>query len=179
MPSFTVYKGAKDGKVYKSTTEKGSLENDQVLLRITASGLCGTDLHYRTTDMALGHEGVGIVEELGPSVTHLKKGDRVGWGYQHNSCGHCQECLKGTETYCKERAMYAGADKDQGSFASHAVWKEAFLFKIPDEISDEAAAPLMVSCDAEGFWARLVLIRLLVRWCYCFQRSACVQCAAN
>lgn len=40
--------------------------------------------------------------------------------------------------------MYASADLDQGSFASHAIWREAFLFKIPDEISDEDAAPLYV-----------------------------------
>lgn len=93
--------------------------------------------------MALGHEGVGIVEELGPGATFLKKGDRVGWGYEHNSCGHCQECLKGNETYCPERAMYGMTDLDQGSFATHAVWREAFLFKVPDALSDEQAAPLM------------------------------------
>lgn len=40
--------------------------------------------------------------------------------------------------------MYAAADLDQGSFASHAVWREAFLFKLPDELTDEAAAPLYV-----------------------------------
>jgi D-arabinose 1-dehydrogenase-like Zn-dependent alcohol dehydrogenase len=82
MVSFTVYKGAKDGKVYKSQTEKGDLKGDQVLLKVTASGLCGTDLHFRKADMGLGHEGVGVVQETGPGVTHLKKGDRVGWGYQ-------------------------------------------------------------------------------------------------
>ncbi|CAK1356685.1 alcohol dehydrogenase [Cercospora beticola] len=143
MVSFTVYKGGKDGKVTKATTEKGELERDQVLVRVTASGLCGTDLHYRTADMALGHEGVGVIEDVGPQVTYMKKGDRVGWGYLHNSCGHCQECLRGNETYCPERAMYAMANTDQGSFASHAVWREAYLFKIPDSLSDEAAAPLM------------------------------------
>jgi D-arabinose 1-dehydrogenase-like Zn-dependent alcohol dehydrogenase len=93
--------------------------------------------------MGLGHEGVGIVEEVGPAVTHLKKGDRVGWGYEHDSCGHCQQCLCGNETYCPERAMYGMADLDQGSFATHAVWREAFLFSIPDSLSDEVAAPLM------------------------------------
>ncbi|KXS99284.1 hypothetical protein AC578_6207 [Pseudocercospora eumusae] len=143
MVSFTVFKGHKDGKVVKSETEKGELTGDQVLLKVTVSGLCGTDLHYRTTDMVLGHEGVGVVQETGPGVTYLKKGDRVGWGYEHDSCGHCQECLRGNETYCKERAMYAEADLDQGSFASHAVWREAFLFRIPDSMSDEVAAPLM------------------------------------
>lgn len=63
-------------------------------------------VHYAKNDMALGHEGVGIVEQLGPDVKYLKKGDRVGWGYEHDSCGHCEQCLKGEETYCAERAMY-------------------------------------------------------------------------
>ena len=92
--------------------------------------------------MVLGHEGVGVVEAVGPDVKVLKKGDRVGWGYEHDSCGHCDQCLSGRETYCPERKMYGLADFDQGSFASGAVWREAFLFKTPDGLSDEAAAPL-------------------------------------
>merc|ERR1712130_483929 len=77
-----------------------------------------------------------------PQVKYMKKGDRVGWGYEHNSCEHCQQCLRGNETYCPERQMYGLADLDQGSMASHAVWREAFLFQIPDGLSDEDAAPL-------------------------------------
>ncbi|KAK0363346.1 hypothetical protein LTR91_019112 [Friedmanniomyces endolithicus] len=142
MPSFTVFKGSKDGSIQQSETKKNDLTGDQVLLKVTASGLCGTDMHYRTSDMVLGHEGVGIVESLGPDTKYLKKGDRVGWGYEHDSCGHCEQCLKGSETYCAERAMYGYADLDQGSFAKGAVWREAFLFKIPDNLPDEAAAPL-------------------------------------
>ena len=91
----------------------------------------------------LGHEGIGIVAATGPEVRKLKKGDRVGWGYQHDCCGECQQCLKGTETFCAERQMYGDADLDQGSLAYGAVWREAFLFHIPDAISDEDAAPLM------------------------------------
>ncbi|KAK6069940.1 alcohol dehydrogenase [Seiridium cupressi] len=143
MPSFTVFKGSKDGLPVKSTTTKpDQLTGDLVLIKVTASGVCGTDLHYKTQDMGLGHEGVGVVEQVGPDAKVLKKGDRVGWGYEHDSCGHCNQCLAGAETYCAERAMYAYADLDQGSFASHGVWREAFLFKIPDGMSDEAAAPL-------------------------------------
>jgi D-arabinose 1-dehydrogenase-like Zn-dependent alcohol dehydrogenase len=143
MPTFTVFKGSKDGKIVKSETTRPDLKNDEVLVKVTASGLCGTDEHYRHADMALGHEGAGVVQELGPSVTHLKKGDRVGWGYQHNSCGHCEWCLSGRETFCAERAMYGYADLDQGSMGSAAVWKESFLYKIPDSITDAEAAPLM------------------------------------
>lgn len=140
--SYTVYKGSESGAIKKATNTKPALTGDQVFIRVTASGLCGTDMHYRKADMALGHEGVGVVEETGPACTLLKKGDRVGWGYEHDSCSHCEQCLKGTETYCPERKMYGYADADQGSFASHGVWREAFLFKTPDSLPDEAAAPL-------------------------------------
>jgi D-arabinose 1-dehydrogenase-like Zn-dependent alcohol dehydrogenase len=143
MPSFTVFKGSKDGKIVKSETNKGDLQNDQVLVKITASGLCGTDEHYKGADMVLGHEGAAVVEQIGPNVKSLKKGDRVGWGYEHDCCGACEFCLTGRETYCPERQMYGDADLDQGSFGSHAVWREAFLFKIPDQMTDAEAAPLM------------------------------------
>lgn len=92
--------------------------------------------------MVLGHEGVGVVEAVGPDVKYLKKGDRVGWGYETDSCGHCHACISGEEIFCPERAMYGEAARDQGSFASGAVWREAFLHRTPDEISDEDAAPL-------------------------------------
>lgn len=144
MPSFTVFKGSKDGKIVETQTKKSDkLEGDHVYMRVTASGLCGTDLHYKTTDMGLGHEGVGVVEEVGPEVRSLKKGDRVGWSYNHDSCGECMQCMIGKEILCAKRAMYGYADLDQGSMASHAVWREKFLFRIPDEISDADAAPLM------------------------------------
>ncbi|KAI9933710.1 hypothetical protein MW887_004781 [Aspergillus wentii] len=140
---FTVYKGSSDGSIKKATTHRDALSRDQVLVRVTHSGLCGTDIHYKTTDMALGHEGAGVVESIGPDVLDLKKGDRVGWGYEHDCCGRCNQCLTGWETFCPDRKMYAAADTDQGSFASHAVWREAFLFRIPDGLSNEDSAPLM------------------------------------
>jgi D-arabinose 1-dehydrogenase-like Zn-dependent alcohol dehydrogenase len=108
MPEFTVFKGSKDGSIVKATTKK-ELGYDEVLVKVTHSGLCGTDEHYKHEDMALGHEGAGIVEEVGASVKTFRKGDSVGWGYQHNSCGHCKQCLTGHETLCPERAMYGMA----------------------------------------------------------------------
>ncbi|KAF2764860.1 GroES-like protein [Teratosphaeria nubilosa] len=153
MPSFSVFKGSSDGSIKKTETKKPELKGDQVLLKVTASGLCGTDLHYKKADMVLGHEGVGVVEELGPDCKHLKKGDRVGWGYEHDSCGLCEQCLIGNETHCPERQMYGMADLDQGSFAHGAVWREAFLFKIPDGMSDEVAAPMQ--CGGATVWNAL------------------------
>lgn len=73
----------------------------------------------------------------------LNRGDRVGFGYLNYSCGRCEQCLTGKETFCPERIMYGMGDFHVGSFASHTVWREAYLFKIPDSISNEYAAPLM------------------------------------
>ena len=92
--------------------------------------------------MVLGHEGVGIVEAVGPACHSLKRGDHVGWGYEVDCCGHCIECLQGTETYCPDRAMYGVSNLDQGSFATHAIWRESFLYPIPQGLSDIDAAPL-------------------------------------
>jgi D-arabinose 1-dehydrogenase-like Zn-dependent alcohol dehydrogenase len=130
----------------------------------------GTDVHFRETDMVLGHESAAIVVELGSTCTRLKKqvpfflalfpfpfpclllptsltnsprGDRVGWGFQRNACFHCTQCLNNTDQFCADREFYGEQNLDQGSFASHAVWKEAYLFKIPDSIPQEVAGPLM------------------------------------
>lgn len=92
--------------------------------------------------MVLGHEGVGIVQGLGPLTTHLRIGDRVGWGYATDSCGHCDECLRGEDVFCAQRALYGEAHPDQGSFSSGAVWREAFLHRLPDALADTDAAPL-------------------------------------
>ncbi|KKY26482.1 putative nadp-dependent alcohol dehydrogenase [Phaeomoniella chlamydospora] len=141
MVEFTVFKGSKEGKLVKSTVSK-ELGAKEVLIQVTHSGLCGTDLHFKHADMALGHEGVGVVTEVGKDVTLVKTGERVGWGYEHSCCGHCKQCYTGFETLCPERAMYGYADLDQGSMATAAVWKEDFLFKIPDGLSSAEAAPL-------------------------------------
>ncbi|KAI9823144.1 MAG: hypothetical protein M1832_002587 [Thelocarpon impressellum] len=140
---ITVLKGSKEGKIVKSTTHKDGLKDDEVLLKVTHSGLCGTDHVYKHQDMVLGHEGVGIVQEVGKDVTTFKVGDRAGFGYQHDSCGHCGECLSGRETYCPGRHFYGTHELDQGSMASHAVWRAAFLFAIPEAIKSEDASPLM------------------------------------
>lgn len=141
MPQFTVFKGSKDQKVIQSQSTRDVGPNE-VLLRVTHSGLCGTDVHYKGADMVLGHEGVGVVEQVGGQVTLHKKGDRVGWGYNHSCCNHCRQCLSGADIFCPERQLYGAADLDQGSFATHAVWNENFVFGIPEGLASEHAAPL-------------------------------------
>jgi alcohol dehydrogenase (NADP+) len=71
--------GDPDGKIVIKTSIR-AIGNLEVLVRVTHSGVCGTDVHDRTSGCGLGHEGVGHVETTGESVTSVKIGDRVGWG---------------------------------------------------------------------------------------------------
>ncbi|MEU6477242.1 zinc-dependent alcohol dehydrogenase [Streptomyces sp. NPDC047017] len=82
-------------------------EPTDAVVRITSSGLCGSDLHlyevltpFMTPGDILGHEPMGIVEEVGPEVTNLKPGDRVVVPFQI-SCGHCFMCSSGLQTQCE------------------------------------------------------------------------------
>ncbi|KAF2420704.1 GroES-like protein, partial [Tothia fuscella] len=142
MRTFTIFKGSKSGDIVKSQTTLQDLMGDQLYIRITASGLCGTDLHYTHSDSCLGHEGCGIVEAVGPSAKRFNIGDRVGFGYLRESCGYCQQCLSGNEIFCANRDTYENPS-NVGSMASHTVWRESYVFAIPAAMADEDAAPLM------------------------------------
>jgi len=86
----------------------------EVLVRIAAAGLCHSDLSVidgsrpRPTPMALGHEAAGVVEELGPGVDDLAKGDHVVLVFVP-SCGHCQPCATGRPALCEPAAAANGA----------------------------------------------------------------------
>ncbi|KAF2813293.1 GroES-like protein [Mytilinidion resinicola] len=145
MPSdITVFKGSASGQLVQSITPGAPLQEGQVLIKIHHASLCGTDLHYLHSDQVIGHEGAGIVEELGPDVKHLKVGARVGFGWHHDSCGACPECLRGDGPHCRvDPHAFGDHELDQGGFATHAVWKADFLHPIPDALSTADAAPLM------------------------------------
>lgn len=92
--TFEVFRGSKEGKIVPDTTTR-TLGNNEVYIETTHSGLCGTDEHALHTGMVLGHEGVGIVRQLGRDVKDVKVGDCVGFGYTHYVCGTCEKCLSG------------------------------------------------------------------------------------
>lgn len=72
--SFTVYRGAPDGSIIETVTSLTDrpLVNDEVYVHVTHSGVCGSDLHCLPFGIALGHEGVGVVDKLGPNVKRLQ-----------------------------------------------------------------------------------------------------------
>lgn len=121
----------------------------QALVEIFASGVCHTDLHAADGDWPVkptlpftpGHEGAGIVVALGPGVTHLKLGDRVGIAWLHSACGHCKFCLSGWETLCLEQKN-SGYSVD-GSFAQYALAQADYLGRIPENLTFVDAAPIL------------------------------------
>ncbi|KAH7400248.1 chaperonin 10-like protein [Cadophora sp. MPI-SDFR-AT-0126] len=154
MPSFTVFRGSEGRAIIQDTTTKDIGAYD-VLIETTHSGVCASDENYRRKDMVLGHEGAGIIKQVGNKVTKFKicRGDRCGWGYQHSCCSQCKQCLRGTEIFCPKKTLFGFHDFDQGSFGTGAVWNEDFVFHIPDGLINAEAAPLM--CAGSTVWNAL------------------------
>lgn len=120
----------------------------QLLVRIKACGVCHTDLHAAHGDWPVkpklplipGHEGVGVIEEVGEGVAHLQVGDRVGIPWLYSACGYCEYCLTGRETLCLSQ-QNAGYSVD-GSYAEYCLADADYVVKIPDNLDFIEAAPL-------------------------------------
>jgi D-arabinose 1-dehydrogenase-like Zn-dependent alcohol dehydrogenase len=136
-------------------------EPGAILLRVTQSAICGSDLHLYRGDSrnpiphggrAMGHEGTGVVHSLGDGVTSdasgspLKEGDRVvhspiTWG-----CHHCQMCLMGEQNLCTGKLVTPPAGTHPffvGMFADYYYVPPGMpVFKVPDELSDDVIAPV-------------------------------------
>ena len=143
---------------------------DEVLVRIAAVGLCGTDLHnvkgewQRPTPMVLGHEGAGVVEHVGSDVSSLRPGDRVVLSWAP-ACGDCADCRRGRPAACVplHRAIAAGTLVDgrtgmsldgqtvyrgtaTGALTEWLVVTERVALPIGDEVPLEQAA--LLGCAA-------------------------------
>ncbi|MFP7477958.1 NAD(P)-dependent alcohol dehydrogenase [Terribacillus saccharophilus] len=136
--------------------KRRELDNQDVLIEIKYAGICHSDIHTAHGEwgevnypLVPGHEIAGIVTDVGTEVTKYKVGDRVGVGCMVDSCGECENCVKGEEQYCLKGNIptYAGVDKygepTQGGYSSHIVVTEDFVVRIPDNIELDAAAPLL------------------------------------
>ncbi len=121
----------------------------QVLVRIEACGLCHTDIHAAHGDWPIkpplplipGHEGVGIVEALGPGAgEEISEGDRVAIPWLGFACGHCRYCNSGRETLC-EAQINTGYGMD-GGYAEYVAAYARHVVKVPDGVDSLDAAPL-------------------------------------
>lgn len=120
----------------------------EVVVKIEASGLCHTDIHAAHGDWPVkpklpftpGHEGVGVVEELGANVTDVAVGDRVAIPWLGYACGTCDYCVSGWETLC-ESQLNTGYSVD-GGFAEYAKAHARHVVKVPKAVDPFDAAPL-------------------------------------
>jgi len=121
----------------------------QILMKTEACGVCHTDLHAAKGDWPVkpslpfipGHEAIGVVAAVGPGVTVVKKGDRVGVPWLHSACGHCEHCLAGWETVCAE-AQFGGYTRN-GGFAEYVLADPNYVAHVPAGLSANDAAPLI------------------------------------
>lgn len=120
----------------------------EVLIKVSACGICRTDLHVvegelapRRSPVIPGHQVVGTVEEIGESVEGFSLGERVGAAWLHQTCGKCPYCLKGRENLC-ENAEFTGWTRD-GGFAEFITAPADFVYPLPEGFSDTQAAPLL------------------------------------
>lgn len=121
---------------------------NQVLIRVSACGVCRTDLHVRDGDLEnarlpliLGHEIVGIVEALGAEASRHKIGDRVCVPWLGKTCNNCFYCLSNRENLC-EQPLFTGYTID-GGFAEYTVADQSYVFAAPEGYSDVELAPLL------------------------------------
>lgn len=135
-----------DHQVSVEDKQLRSLNYGEALLQMECCGVCHTDLHVKNGDfgdktgVVLGHEGIGIVKEIGPGVTALQPGDRasVAWFYQ--GCGHCEYCNTGRETLC--RAVKNAGYSVDGGMAEQCIVQADYAVKVPDGLDSAAASSI-------------------------------------
>ncbi|HTK09492.1 MAG TPA: zinc-binding dehydrogenase [Ktedonobacteraceae bacterium] len=133
-----------------------TIGDNDVLVRVRATGICHTDVHYREGSSPVGplpktpgHEVAGIVEQVGKQVTTVTMGERVCIHYVL-SCGTCSYCIKGQEQFCAQGSM-VGRYAD-GGYAQYVSVPASNVVHLPDEIPFEQGAILMCS-SATAFHA--------------------------
>jgi propanol-preferring alcohol dehydrogenase len=120
----------------------------QVVVKIETSGLCHTDIHAAHGDWPVkptppfvpGHEGVGLVEQIGLGVAGLREGDRVAVPWLGWACGYCEYCASGRETLCPDQRN-TGYSVD-GCYAEYVLADAAYVGRVPDGVDPLDAAPL-------------------------------------
>jgi L-iditol 2-dehydrogenase len=132
---------------------------DEVLVRVTAVGVCGSDVHYFehgrigkfvvSEPLILGHEAGGYVAAAGENVSTVSEGDRVSIE-PGVPCRDCAQCLAGRYNLCQAIKFFATPPHD-GAFAQYVVMPASFVYPVPDQLDDDEAAliePLSVGVNA-------------------------------
>jgi alcohol dehydrogenase (nicotinoprotein) len=170
-----VYEAGKPIEIEELDLDKP--QDGEVLIRYTHAGLCHSDVHVAHGDlearlpMVLGHEGAGIIEEVGPGVTRVKAGDHVVCSFIPN-CGTCRYCANGQQSICDmgatilegylpgERFPNTGPRGDYGAmcmlgtFSQYGVIHQNSCVKVDDDLPLEKA--VLVGCGVPTGWGSAV-----------------------
>jgi len=165
------YQGIKDIQV-KEVQDPKIEKPDDMIVRLTSTAICGSDLHLVhgmvpnfPKDFIIGHEPVGVVEEVGPEVTKVKKGDRVIIPF-NISCGECFFCKNQLESQCDnsnphgEMGAFFGYSETAGGYAGaqaeylRVPYANFTPFRIPDdcEVEDEKLV-LIADAMSTAYWS--------------------------
>jgi alcohol/geraniol dehydrogenase (NADP+) len=128
--------------------DPGALRADEVEIKISHCGVCHSDIHLIDNDWGIskypfvpGHEIVGTVVAVGSAVKDRTMGERVGVGWQADSCGICEWCRQGAEQLCaKSQPTCVGRN---GGFADKIRVSSRFAVAVPAALESENVAPLM------------------------------------
>ena len=120
----------------------------EVLIRVSACGICRTDLHVTEGDLEQrlspvipGHQVVGVVEEVGSGAANIGVGQRVGAAWLYSTCGECRYCVSGRENLC-DSAQFTGWTRN-GGFAEYMIALADFVYPLPDGLTDAECSPLL------------------------------------
>ncbi|MBK7404499.1 MAG: NAD(P)-dependent alcohol dehydrogenase [Phycisphaerales bacterium] len=127
--------------------DPGPLGSDEVEIRVRSCGICHSDLSMRDNEWGMtkypfvpGHEIVGVVEQVGPEVRHLKVGQTVGVGWYSRACLHCRQCMSGDHNLCPTgEGVIVGR---HGGFADRVRCQAAHAIPIPAGVDPMTAGPL-------------------------------------
>lgn len=135
-----------DGTVDIKDVPVPEVGHGQVLVKIEYSGVCHTDLHVAASDFGekpdriLGHEGVGVITQVGPGVEHLQVRDRVSVPWFFKGCGHCEYCVDGRATLCRS-VINAGYTAD-GAMSEYTLLYADYTVKVPDALDPVEATSI-------------------------------------
>lgn len=141
-----VVRNNSDGYVDIKDVNLRPIKNGEALVDVEYCGLCHTDLHVASGDFGeqpgriIGHEGVGRVSQVADDVTNLKVGDRVSIAWFFKGCGHCEYCLTGRETLCRN-VENAGFTVD-GAMAEQVIVDADYAVKVPENLDPVEATSL-------------------------------------
>ncbi len=149
------------GKFESRQLPDPKIENEtDVLIRIKAVGVCGSDMHYYTTGrigsqvvqypFVVGHESSGIVEKIGRGVTRVKPGERIAIE-PAVSCGKCDQCIAGRENTCRELRFLGAPGQMDGAMREYIVMPQENCFPMGKDMTFEQGAlsePLAIAVYA-------------------------------